>query len=453
MVPIWQNRTIAIGVAVLSIAPATNAQDRGGAAAIIPDLMRAVEDHHPQLKALKAELRGTNEVIHQIESSYRPNVFLESNVSTSQRDATLQAGGEFDQTIEPQAVSLRVTQTLYNGGRRGIERYAARLQIETAQAQYAVAADQIKLALLSDYIALSSVQTQVEVLQETVALLRDLLGATMARDRFGDSSAIEVAQVQGRLASAQADLAIARGQRIILSARIESATGRQALNASLPALSFDPLEYRLEDVQRRIRGRNPGLRASDLQTKSARVQFISESRSGGPTIALNASATKSQNSSPTIDRDDQLTVGLRLTMPLYSGGQRRSSKRRAYANVKASELSRMEQARQLDLAILQIWHGLIAQENMRLAQETNLKAASLAQDGIIEAQKAGFASASDILDTVQQVLAAQLAVSRAEHDAAHSRLLLLFYLGDLDHALSPTMDSPRLKISKVDHEK
>jgi outer membrane protein len=438
---IWRKCGYLLVVIVLATSQA-HAKEVPSSQISILELMGAVENHHPQLRSLEAELLGTNEVVNELEAAYRPNVFLESNVRTSRRDATLQAGGDFDQTIEPRALSLRLSQTLYNGGRKSLQRYGAQLQIETAKAQYAAAADQIKLEVLSDYIALSSVQTQINVLQETLVLLNELLIATEERDRLGDSSAIEIAQVNSRLANARAQLATARGQRITLSARLESATGLLLASADLPSLSIDPLDYQLEDVQRQIRKLNPGLRASDLQTKAARAQFMSETRSGRPTIALNASAIKSENNSPTIDRDDQLTVGLRLTMPLYSGGQRQSAKRRAYANVKASELSQVEQARQLDLAVLQIWQGLIAQEDTRIAQEANLAAAALAQDGIIASQRAGFASADDILDAVEQVLSARLALSRAQHDVAQSRMLILFYLGELAPALEPLQDLP-----------
>lgn len=401
----------------------------------ILDLLSVVEQHHPQLKSLRAELRGTREVINELAAAYRPSLFLESNIRSSQRDATLQTGSEFEQTIAPRELSLRLSQTVYNGGRRGLQRYGAQLQIETADAQYAATADQIKLDVIADYVALSSTSTQVEILEQTNGLLRELLVASQERDRLGDGSAIETAQVQSRIATSQAQLVQSKGQLAILNARLRSSTNKSVTEANLPRLSIDPLSYDLELVQSRIRKSNPSLRASDLQVKAARTQFMSETRSGRPTIALNASAITSDNNSPTIDRDDQLTVGLRLTMPLYSGGQRNSAKRRSYANVKATELSKVEQARQLDLAILQLWQNLIVQEDTRLAQETNLEAALLAQDGIIASQKAGFASADDVLDAVQQVLTARLALSRAEHDATQSRLFLLFYLGELEAAL------------------
>lgn len=398
-------------------------------------LLSNIEQHHPQLKSLRAQLRGTREVINELNAAYRPSLFLESNIRSSQRDATLQTGSEFEQTIAPRELSLRLSQTVYNGGRKGLQRYGAELQIESADAEYAANSDQLKLDIISDYVALSAALVRIEVLEETNALLRDLLVASEERDRLGDGSAIETAQVQSRLSNSQAQLAQAKGERAIIKSRIESSSGVMLPSAKLPVLSIEPLNYELEDVQRRIRKSNPSLRASELQVKAARVQLMSEMRSGRPTIALNASAITSDNNSPTIDRDDQLTIGLRLTMPIYSGGQRQSAKRRSYANVKATELSSVEQARQLDLAILQIWQGLIVQEDTRLAQETNLSAALVAQDGVIASQKAGFASASDVLDAVQQVLSARLSLSQAEHDAAQSRLLLLFYLGELEGAL------------------
>lgn len=286
----------------------------------ILDLLTGIEQHHPQLKSLRAELKGTREVLNELDAAYRPNLFLESNIRSSQRDATLQTGSEFEQTIAPRELSLRLNQTIYNGGRKGLQQYGAQLQIETADAQYAASVDQIKLDVLADYVALSSTWTQIEIFEETNRVLRDLLVANQERDRLGDGSAIETAQVQSRIANSQAQLAQAKGQLAILTARLESTTNTIVTAARLPTVSIDPLSYDLEVIQARIRKSNPSLRASNLQVKAARTQFMSETRSGRPTIALNASAITSDNNSPTIDRDDQLTVGLRLTMPLYSGG-------------------------------------------------------------------------------------------------------------------------------------
>ena len=49
----------------------------------ILDLLAGVEPHHPQLRSLRAELKGTREVLNELDAAYRPNLFLESNIRSS----------------------------------------------------------------------------------------------------------------------------------------------------------------------------------------------------------------------------------------------------------------------------------------------------------------------------------------------------------------------------------
>ena len=329
-------------------------------AQIIPlsDLLEATKRHHPQLRAQRAELRGTREVINEARAAYRPNVFADASIRTSRRDATLQGGGDFEQNLSPQSTSLRLTQTLYNGGRRYLQTYGATISVKSAEARYKASVSGIQTEVQQDYIALSSVQQRIKLLTENVSILQELKKATETRLAYGDSSRIDTAQVESRLAGSEATLAAAKSEQNILRARLEQATGLSVLEATLPLPPLDLSNMTLELASKAVRSNSPILQASRLDEQSAGVLLESQSRSGRPTIELNAAAVASRNNSPTIDNDNQINVGVRLTLPLYSGGARTSQRRRAAASVQAARLNHLNDIRLTDLQTLQLWETL-----------------------------------------------------------------------------------------------
>lgn len=414
-------------------------------------LLNSVERHHPQLKSLRAELQGTRENLNDVKAAYRPSIFLEGNIRTSTREATLQGGGEFSQTLSPREASVRLTQTLYNGGRRKYQQHGAFLNIEAAKARYDTVSDGIKAEVMQDYISLSATLKRIEILEDTVSVLNELEKATSVRKDFGDSSKIEIAQIQSRRANAGAQLASAKAQRNILTARIEAATGIFLLEASLPDPGDDVFERDIEEIKQNVRRHSPALKASTLEERSARILIISQSRSRLPTISLTAAAVASDNNSPTIDQDNQLSVGVRLTMPLYSGGSISSQRRRAAASLQSAKYNYHNDLRETDIRVVQLWENIISGQSILASQKANLAASAEALKGVIAAEKSGLTTASDILDAVEDRLEAEIAYSDARHNNLNNIFLLLFQMGELESQLALSQE-PEIN-SKTTEEK
>lgn len=407
-------------------------------------LLDAAESHNPRLKGARENLRGSREVITEIKSAYKPTVFFESNVRISERDATLRQGNtDFSQSLSPQQYSLRLSQTLYNGGRKKAQFMGAQLQVQADKAAYKALVDNVQLDVLNDFVSLSAAKQELDLLKQTQFILRAFLTLTKERVRRGDSTSIEVSQVVSRMANNRADLSRSTSQITILAARIESSTGLLITDADLPTLDLTAFASGLNDIQRKARESSAGLDAASLNERISRVRLISESKSNRPTLSLNAAAIKSNNNGPTIDRDDQVSIGLRLTMPLYNGGRGSSDRRRAYSQIRVATLNRIEQERELDLRIMELWQNLLSQEAVIDAQKASLSAAQNAYLGVQQAQLSGLASAKDVLDALESKISAQMALKAADSNAARSRLMLLFLTDDLSFISADHLDLPQ----------
>ena len=254
----------------------------------------------------------------------------------------------------------------------------------------------------------------------------------IARKAVGDATRTDLAQAVSRLASARAQRISAQAELNLARDRLLSKTGFLVENPALPSQATMPLTGTIDNILDMARRRNPAIVSSQLAEKSAMVSVQSESRKYLPTISLTASASAVRDSSPTIAEDDDLSVGINFTLPLYSGGSGGAQTRRALAAFNAAKYNTQNVIRESDLRINQLWSRLQSGRVVLEAQRANVAANAEALEGITRGEKVGLSTTQDILDAEQNKLNAELALHRAQYQQYTSQLLLRLYTGELD---------------------
>lgn len=396
------------------------------------DIILSAYSHHPQLRAFRADLQGTKEILNEAKASYLPQLALTGGANISDRFAELQNGNTFDQNTQPKSLALRMNHTLYTGGRRKLLQQGAVFSVKSAQARYESLSTSIAAEIISDYLALLSAEREYEILNQSVGNLVKLEEAVTARKNAGDATRTDVAQAVSRLASARAQRTAAQAELALARDRLLSKTGFLVESPFLPAQAKEPLSLPYEEVVELARQRNPNLAASRFDEKSALVSLQSERRKYLPTVTLQAAATTVRDSSPTIARDDDLSIGVNFTMPLYSGGSGSAQTRRALASYNSARYSTENVQRESDLRINQLWSRLQSGKAVLAAQRSNVAANAEALEGITRGEEVGLASIQDILDSEENKLQAELALHRAQYQQYTAFLLLRLYTGELD---------------------
>lgn len=411
-------------------APLVNAQNPGSAHLV--DIIVSAYEHHPQLRSFRSRLKGTKEVLNEARAASLPQIALTGGANISDREALLQNGTTFDQYTEPKSLSLRLNQTLYTGGRRKLLRQGAILNVQSEEARYEALSANIAAEIITDYMSLLSAKTEVEILNESVDGLIKLEEVVLARKNAGDATRTDMAQAVSRLASSRARRTAAQAELALARDRLLSKTGFLVEKPILPKQATRPLSLTYEDVIDLARGISPAIQASQFDEKSALVNVKSEQRKFLPTVTLQAAAVTVRESSPTIARDDDLTVGINFTLPLYSGGSGSAQTRRALANYNSARYNTENVIRESDLQINQLWSRLQSGEAVIAAQEASVAANSEALEGITRGEEVGLASIEDILDARENKLQADLALHRAKYQQYTALLLLRLYTGELD---------------------
>lgn len=398
----------------------------------LKDIIVSAFEFHPQLKSLRAQGRATRENVLEARASYLPQIALDSTASISNREARLQDGSGFDQNTEPLSVSLRLNQTLYNGGRRSLATRNALISTQVANARYRISATSISAEIINDYTALMASEAEADALDRSVVALINLEKSVQARRAAGDATRTEVSQAVSRLAAARARREAARASVSNARARLLSKTGFLVQNPKLPKEALEPLTLSLQDILERAKQESASLENTKLNEQTAQVSLQQETRKWLPTVSLTANATSVRDSSPTIARDDDLNVGLRLTMPLYTGGAGSAQTRRAAAQYQAARYASDDALREVRLQVTQLWTQLQSGRASLEAQHASVAASEDALIGVTRAQLAGLSTTQDILDATQVKLEAEIALAQAEFSQYATRLLLRLFIGELD---------------------
>lgn len=421
-----------LGVLMIGVWQGSAHAQTYGNSAKLPDIISNAYSHHPQLKSLRAQLYGSREDIVQARAAFLPQVSATGGISVADRNAVLRSGAAFDQNNEPKELALRLDQTIFDGGRRRLIQENASLEFKVSEAQYEEAAIAIVAEIIEDYIDLMSAIAEVDILDESVAALEGLEKSVIARRKVGDSTKTELAQAVSRLASARARRASARAALNLARDQLLSKTDFLVQTPELPIEATTPLYFSKQELIEQARRLNPAIRATRLSEQSALNVIQTEKRSFLPTVSLTAQAQALRDSSPTIDRNDSLSVGINFSMPLYSGGAGNSRTRQALAQRNAAKYNTLNVIRQSDLIINQLWAELESGKIVLEAQKANVDANIDAVEGITRGEAVGISTTQDVLIAIQDKLTADLAYSQAQFDLYTTRLLLKLYTGQFD---------------------
>lgn len=294
-----------------------------------------------------------------------------------------------------------------------------------AQYQYAGAEQALKVRLLTVWFDLLAAHDGLMFgARQRVALERQW-DIVRRGSVLGLYSGVQLQDARARLEQGRADVATASAELAVQRTLLELLTGpltQERLpvldqDAELDGLLTDKLDHWLEASA----GGNPALQAA-LSAFEAATAEVGKQRAGHlPTLELVANYSNNGQGAGGFPGQAgydirQSSVGLQLTVPLYSGGGQTARVHEAIAQRERArheiELSR----RQALAEVRQAWLGW---ESARARAVAGRQTFNSAQAALLQAQRGleqGVASDFEVLQAEQQVLAAQRDFHKARYD-------------------------------------
>lgn len=414
-----------------------------GEAADLMDAYRLAIAGDPVYLAARATAEAARELVPQARAGLLPQLsasaFRGQN-STAQTTQGFVAGAPSTRHFDypSTAMSLNLRQPLVKLA--GIASYqSAEAQVAAAEATLAQEAQALTLRVAGAYFEVLVAREKVHSVLAQKEAYRAQLAAAERGLASGFGTRTDVDDAKARLDVAAALEIDARHAVRVAERALEGIVSRRMPADALAAL--DATRLRLEPPQppdivawmARAVQNNPELQALRATADAAQREIDKNRAAHLPTLDLVASRSKNDSDTNTSIGTRYYTnsIGVQLSIPLFSGGHTASTVRQAHANLDKAR-QQYEAGRRLVEVDVEKHFGAVAKGIARVGALE--QAERSAQQSVLSSRKgveAGVRNSVDVLNAVQQLAATQHELVQARYAYAFDRLRLKAVAGTL----------------------
>lgn len=322
---------------------------------------------------------------------------------------------------------------------------AARVARELGQVDVEVARDEVAIATLKAYMDVVYYTQAVEIAREQLEAAHETLRQATKQYELGLKSAADVAEMESQEANYDYLLTTEEHNRALAYIRLAEVMNWSeaeqlevvtdfTIDLPLSATTEEELiDYALEN--------NAQIRSARLTTRIQKLQYARAK--GGYLPSLNLSG--GVNTSYFIDFDHKSAydpfwnqfrnnrgsyVSLSLSIPIFSGLNRRSAKYRAQNNLHRAELSARALEQSLRSEVSQSWQQMVGNGKLYVQGQKKVRAAQLAYDGAKKKFENGLISALDLQTAANTLLQAKSDRLRARLEYIIQSRMVDYYNGE-----------------------
>ncbi|QWG20100.1 TolC family outer membrane protein [Bradyrhizobium sediminis] len=400
----------------------------------LPEALTKAYQSNPQLNAERARQRATDENVPQALAGYRPQIVASLSgglqaVRNLLPDNTVQSA-----TLKPWTIGVTVTQTLFNGFKTANSVRVAELQVQSGREALRNVGQGVLLDAVTAYTNVLANQSLVAAQRSNVAFLRETLSITQKRLNAGDVTPTDTAQAEARLNRGLADLNAAEVGLAISQATYTQVIGNPPAELR-PAETVDRYLPRSRDDATSLAFKgHPAVLAAGFDVDVAFTTIRVAESSLLPTITLQGSASRSSQADPTLGTfgTDQASILGQMNAPIYDGGTGASQTRQAKELAAQSRLVLDQVRNQARTAAVGAW---VANEGAKIAvtaSESEVRAATVALQGVQKEAQGGQRTTVDVLNSQQDLISAKARLIGAQRDRVIASYTLLSAIGRLD---------------------
>jgi outer membrane protein len=400
----------------------------------LPEAMAKAYQSNPQLNAERARQRATDENVPQALAGYRPQIVASLSaglqaVRNLLPDNTIQSA-----TLKPWTIGVTVTQTLFNGFKTANSVRVAELQVQSGREALRNVGQGVLLDAVTAYSNVLANQSLVEAQRTNVAFLQETVGITQKRLNAGDVTPTDTAQAEARLSRGRADLNAAEVNLAISQATYTQVIGNPPAQLRLAEPIDRYLPRSRDDAIALASKEHPTVLAAGFDVDVASTSIHVAESSLLPTVTLQGNASHSSDADPSLTtfRTDQASVLGQVNAPIYDGGTAASQTRQAKETAAQSRLVLDQVRNQSRTAAVGAW---VANEGAKIAvsaSEAEVRAATVALEGVRKEAAGGQRTTLDVLNAQQDLTSARARLIGAQRDRIIASYTLLSAIGRLD---------------------
>jgi outer membrane protein len=421
---------IAMLVLALAILPAAPA----AAETLEMALVRAYQNN-PVLNAERARQRGTDENVSIALSGYRPQLAIGFSPSLiAVRDLFID-GTTASATLRGYTAQITLNQILFNGFKTGNQVRQAESQVRSGREALRGVEQAVFLDAVTAFENVVASQALVEAQHINVTFLRETLATTRKRLEAGDVTPTDVAQAEARLSRGTADLNAAEVNLAIAQATYEQVIGVPPGHL-IPPPPIDRLLPVARDPALAVaRRENPAVLGATYDIDVAQYAIRVAESTLYPTITAQGYILNTQNTDTqlSVAKSNQAGVIGNLNIPIYDGGFASAQVRQTKEVLSQTRLVLDRVRRQTGAAVVAAWATHEGAKIAVTASESEVRAATIALEGVRREAQAGQRTTLDVLNSQQDLISAKARLIGAQRDRVVASYTLLSAIGRLDH--------------------
>ena len=385
---------------------------------------------NPTLNARRASLRAVDENVPQAVAGWRPTVRLTG--ALGKRDVETEQSGRttVDERRTPGSAAVTLTQPLYQGGRTLAGTQRAEAQIQAERARLMASEQTVFLSVATFYANVLRDQATVELRANNEQRLRRQLEATRDRFRVGEVTRTDVAQAESRLSRSTADRILAEGNLTVSRASYERFVGKPPEALLEPTLPIT-LPKDARDAASAAANNNPNIVAAQFEEAAQRLRIKETQGELLPDVNLVVDYTRTNDASARDQKTWAYGAQAQVSMPLYEAGSVTSRVRQARETATQRRIEIEDSRRQAISDATSSFESLETAKAGLASLEQEIRAATIALEGVQQEANVGSRTVLDVLDSEQELLDAQVRQVIAKRDAMVATYQVLSAIGRL----------------------
>ncbi|RXS42354.1 outer membrane channel protein TolC [Idiomarina sp. 29L] len=424
----------AVGIALTTVSFTSNAED-------LAQIYRLAVDNDPTLLRAAAERNAIQKGVDIAKSGFLPQVTGQAGYSDSSSESFQPGIGSYDIDTDGWQAGVSLNQSLFDWS---VWKNAdiAEKQAYQAEISYNNAQQELMLRVVNAYFQALQAKDDLSFAEAEKKAIKRQLEQTKQRFSVGLTAITDVHEAQAQYDSAVAREIQARNAVEIAYESIREITGQypQTL-AALDTETFSPSDPAPEDVMKWVKkaeNSNLSLLESMVQVEIAEQQIKLQQAGHYPTVSLSANYSANDidrtiqgEPSPDTGRLDSRSIGLNVSVPIFSGFRTSAEVSQARDNYVASSQQMVQTRRQIEREVRNAYYEVSAS----IASISAFQQSVVSAESALKATEAGFEVGTrtivDVLNSTQNLYNAKRNLSEARYGYIRQMLRLEQAAGQL----------------------
>jgi outer membrane protein len=383
-----------------------------------------------ELNSQREKTKAIDETLIQSYSIFKPSIsgsYTQNDILNEGQRAP-DGSSLNDSNFQTEKKSIKIEQKILQGIPKSL---AAKTDVNIARQELKAVEQNVLLKAVDAYASILAAEKKLKITEDNLNLSDKQVELDKSRYERGTIKLSDLAQSESSLAGAQAKFIRAQNDLLVNEQNFINIVGYKPdelnkinnLNLKLPQNIDEALKSASEN--------NPDLLIAELKLKKSDYLLKDALEVFAPKASVSFEVSENSDVSSTINERDQSQFEAKVEIPIYSGGKNYSFYNEKRALKTSSELDFQDAKNSTKKNATNIWSEYQLKKSELALANSQVKAAEIAYEGIVQEYESGARDTLDVLSSRSLLLEASLNLADVEKEEILSRFKLLQVTGNL----------------------